>query len=328
MATGTSPALFSSESVNSVGTLATITDDYQLRSRTHARDLPSEQSTKLHTKKSVSFPHPLQNEVKTDDFIYTPSSNPFDFFTDGARAVAAFARPYPQAIVGMSKTIDFDMNKAELKFVVTVRPGDSPAKNLGLSAKEENPMPTEIFLPLVHFASDAYITGTVESHTPHGAPLQGAAPTSPEKSPRSLAGSIEDAHRERSDTLESSGPSSTIMSSSLTLTRSFPPNPLAKAFPTSSSHYTPNIPPEAFSISVEVSHGSWMLDSETQTLKWWYPCPLAGEKDVEYSISIKRVGGPIRRVVDGTSTRALEEPLPEYTFTEGVERCCGACTIM
>jgi hypothetical protein len=91
----------------------------------------------------------------------------FDFLTDGARAVKAFSRPYPTATVGVPIDMQFDIAKAEFRMVVrvhaedapinisaaTTRPGTPSSHSTTYNAKPE-PLATEIFLPIVHFAAD------------------------------------------------------------------------------------------------------------------------------------------------------------------------------
>ncbi|KAH7918570.1 glycoside hydrolase family 5 protein [Leucogyrophana mollusca] len=82
--------------------------------------------------------------------------------TDGARAVRAFCRPWPVAVVGTVRDVRFDIGKAFFKLVVSVGPGDRPVAVYGNGVDEDeedggkgkNDLPTEIYLPLVHFAAD------------------------------------------------------------------------------------------------------------------------------------------------------------------------------
>jgi hypothetical protein len=106
-------------------------------------------------------------------------SNPFDFLSDGARAVKAFNRPYPVKTVGKPKTFSFDLNKATFRLSITVTHEDRPneqglgrrrkpkrrsaedtAKPGQLEEEEEDreeeeddeALGTEIYIPLIHFA--------------------------------------------------------------------------------------------------------------------------------------------------------------------------------
>jgi hypothetical protein len=92
-----------------------------------------------------------------------PWRNPYDFLTDGARAVKAFARPYPVATVGIPTSIEFDLNKAHFKLVVRVTAEDAPSNDSSDLAGDSSSVATEIFVPLVHFAHSALL-GQVE-HT-------------------------------------------------------------------------------------------------------------------------------------------------------------------
>jgi len=94
----------------------------------------------------------------------------FDFLTDGARAVKAFSRPYPIATVGVPIDIQFNISKAEFRMVVRVRAEDAPVafrsrpitrpgtpSSSTYSTRDDpkvDPPPTEIFLPIAHFAAD------------------------------------------------------------------------------------------------------------------------------------------------------------------------------
>ena len=82
--------------------------------------------------------------------------NPYEFLTDGARAVKAFSRPFPAKVVGKSSDIQFDISKAQFKLVVTVRPEDR--LKAGTSSEEETA--TEIYVPLVHYAHSRLLPST------------------------------------------------------------------------------------------------------------------------------------------------------------------------
>ncbi|KAI6110848.1 glycoside hydrolase family 5 protein [Pisolithus croceorrhizus] len=127
------------------------------------------------------------------------------FLRDGARAVKAFCRPWPVSTVGVPSNIEFDIGKATVKILVTVRAGDMPRVYKesgeddgeeeedieGTEAKSEktdgsgtasvrslesekileekpSPLPTEIFLPLVHFASETCVSRSLAQNIPDG----------------------------------------------------------------------------------------------------------------------------------------------------------------
>lgn len=274
---------------------------------------------------AVSFPE-FDSSSRSPPPVYIPPANPYAFLTDGARAVSAFARPYPQATVGRPKTIDFDIGKAEFTYTVIVNGCDVPDRKVD---EAYVPQVTEIYLPLVHFASKQWWED-LESV--------------PEVGGRASDSSAKEDYppRSRSDTLASETENvpvvNSILSSSLTLGRAsasgYQPHPLSP----SASHYEPTIPLEAYSIAVDVSCGSWQLDSQKQILRWSYPVPESPDRDVEYTIKIKRMGGAIPRVVNGTigqdySTGGGQKKKGAEEGSSIWEACCGSeggvgCTIM
>ncbi|KAL1947164.1 hypothetical protein VTO73DRAFT_14125 [Trametes versicolor] len=116
-----------------------------------------------------------------------PAPNPFahwdsayDFLTDGTRAAKAFCRPFPTAVVGIPSDIQFDLSKAEFKLTVRVRPEDAPRREgLGLGPSvslrhDEAELPTEIYVPLVHYASGKALSTPQREQSPassHHGPL-------------------------------------------------------------------------------------------------------------------------------------------------------------
>ena len=108
------------------------------------------------------------------------SPNPYDFLTNGARAVGAFSRPWPSKVVGKPVDILFDVLKGVFKLEVEVRKEDRTLFGLGKNEKkeasvkvvsvdnlstmgvrgdgesqveeEEEGLATEIYIPLVHYA--------------------------------------------------------------------------------------------------------------------------------------------------------------------------------
>ena len=91
------------------------------------------------------------------------------FVRDGARAIRAFCRPYPVKVVGSPMDIQFDIGKASFKVKVRVTSADAPhlepvAEGEGQGLVKdggESVLPTEIFIPLVHFASDDCVNQSV-----------------------------------------------------------------------------------------------------------------------------------------------------------------------
>jgi hypothetical protein len=110
-----------------------------------------------------------QSAIKSLD----PRENAYDFLTDGARAVKAFCRPYPRATIGVPTDLQFDIKKAEFKLTVRVRPEDAPrpealiapvsSSSSGVTsptlvADKDSSLATEIYVPLVHYASDKILS--------------------------------------------------------------------------------------------------------------------------------------------------------------------------
>lgn len=194
----------------------------------------------------------------------TPLHELLRFLRDGARAIRAFCRPYPVKIVGTPVDIQFDIGKASLKVKVRVTPGDAPqavtetegegGEGLDKDGGDESVLPTEIFIPLVHFASDECVDQSV-------AVWDREQPT----------------HSEDSVSAPTNGRGSTV---TLLLTT-----------PKSLEGSKEIIETSGYALEVKVSEGRVEMDESEQTLRWFYAMPVSGEKEV--SIEVKRVGGAI-----------------------------------
>ena len=204
--------------------------------------------------------------------------NAYDFLTDGARAVKAFCRPWPMATVGIPKDIQFTISDTEFKLTVLVHPEDLPNKrsdsntpssssssafsssSSSLCEDMDDPTypkkPTEIYLPLVHYAHPSLVSTT------YGQSLSA---------------------------LEDLGPNEEENISQI-----FPPPPDQNSSSTTlvAVPHSPTDGPCPLSIDVEVSNGKWELHG--QTLKWWYPVPRSGEGPMEHTIKVRRAGGSIK----------------------------------
>ncbi|KAI0781531.1 glycoside hydrolase [Trametes elegans] len=182
--------------------------------------------------------------------------NAYDFLTDGTRAVKAFCRPFPLAVVGIPTDIQFDISKAEFKLTVQVRPEDAPHRErLGLPPSEhpnvaEAELPTEIYIPLVQYAKDEVISGVHGEQTPDSR----AATPKLSKSPSDLSGAT---HTATSDPLG-------VFSKDAGL----------------------------LALVVDVSEGRWEV--EGQTLRWWYAVPPSGSAPREVTVTVRRSGGAIK----------------------------------
>jgi hypothetical protein len=195
---------------------------------------------------------------------------------DGARAVRAFSRPWPTKVIGVPQDIKFDMRKALFKLVVRVGPQDKPWVPLECeddefrSAKEA--LATEIYIPLVHYAHQRYLGQGLGQSMDEDSLCRGDAQYAG-SAPSSLTTSLNTSCINLTTMVPESGTSGT----------SGTPTEVGGS-PIQSSR--------VLDLLVTVSHGRWEVDG--QLLKWWYAVPLEGEKEREYTIEIKRRGGPIK----------------------------------
>ncbi|KAI0948795.1 hypothetical protein AcV7_009447 [Taiwanofungus camphoratus] len=224
--------------------------------------------------------YPSKHEITS----FARWDNAYDFLTDGARAVKAFCRPYPTTVVGLPKDIQFDISKAEFKFTVLVRPEDAPRLRSTSSSQastssldiqgddkiDESELATEIYVPLVHYASDKVVARFAEQHC---------------DTPTTLA---EDGPSKDNSPFGSHNGSRNASTTNL----SVPPVTLH-------SYETLFAPGSAsLSVLVQVSGGHWSI--EGQTLKWWYSVPPEGAPECEYTITITREGGAIKTGEEAT----------------------------
>ncbi|KAJ7716358.1 glycoside hydrolase family 5 protein [Mycena olivaceomarginata] len=232
-------------------------------------------------------------------------SNPYDFLTDGARAVRAFCRPWPIALVGTQKELAFDIAKAHFKLVVRVTPQDRLRPGaLGESDDDDaEPPASEIFVPLVHYADERLLAdGHRSRQSAESAsissleerPLTARRKGSPNASTINL-GTVPSTVDMTASTSSSSG--------SATIDVTLPPK-------------TGNLligGKDLVDVDVQVSAGRWSV--EGQVLRWWYDVPSAGEPERLYTIEIRRRGG----VIDTKFQSASAAVEPGW---------CPACTIM
>ena len=241
------------------------------------------------------------------------SPNPYDFLTNGARAVQAFVRPWPTKVVGKVVDISFDIRKGVFKLEVEVRKGDRARLGMsgagkheavtGGSQEGEETLATEIYIPLVHYAHSKVLEsswmaggkGKNLSQIGRGSRVESSATLHP-------------------TAISSSAPVLTLPD--LDLTKSLfksDANQCSKII-NQSLESTPDL----VDVQVEVSGGKWSVCG--QTLKWWYDSPtsfgstvlgsdsesgLGRDEDVKkYTIEIKRRGGPLRMADNGMGMAA------------------------
>ncbi|KAJ8456253.1 hypothetical protein ONZ45_g18789 [Pleurotus djamor] len=232
--------------------------------------------------------------------------NPYDFLIDGSRAVRAFARPFPMAVVGVAQDIQFNVSKAEFKLSVLVTPNDSIKQWIGASdGDKQEELGTEIFVPLVHYASEHLLKGS--------------------RSTQLLKGSPSEIESMTSETVSIQLTSSTITAKDV---RTLESHDLAESTAAASSSSTIHDSPShdvitlgdnLIDVDVKVSSGRFSV--EGQTLKWWYDVPVQGER-TEW-IEIRRKGGVIK------TSEVSSRMCGEGSWFEGL---CpppeGGCTIM
>lgn len=148
------PAGYESMSTSSVATL--IKKDAQLVVARAARSSSTFSLATLRQPDDVPVPE------RQDITSLRSWDNPLAFLTDGARAVSAFSRPYPVATVGVPIDIQFNVAKAEFKLTVRVTSDDWPVERVSpqvrdTSKSQEAALATEIFVPLVHYASQGLV---------------------------------------------------------------------------------------------------------------------------------------------------------------------------
>ncbi|KAF8552990.1 hypothetical protein OG21DRAFT_1315529 [Imleria badia] len=154
-------------------------DDVQGRAGHHSAAAGSLASARTSRMSLVTLPVPSSPYAAAWS-SYTARAMPVHellrFMRDGARAIRAFCRPYPVKVVGTPVDIQFDIGKASFKVKVRVTPADAPHLEPGIAGGEEESfvkdgggesvLPTEIFIPLVHFASDGCVERSLAVRDP------------------------------------------------------------------------------------------------------------------------------------------------------------------
>ncbi|KAF8218350.1 glycoside hydrolase family 5 protein [Mycena galopus ATCC 62051] len=235
-------------------------------------------------------------------------ANPYDFLTDGARAVRAFCRPWPVALVGTQKSMAFDITKAHFTLTVRVTPQDRlrPGALGDRASGDDGEEPaTEIYVPLVHYADERLLAGGLRARQS----ADSASTASLEDdSPLTAAQGRKGSPGASTINLEAVPPEMTASTSSSNsgATQVGPAHPLINEKVTNLIDGN-----DLVDVDVQVSGGRWRVDG--QVLRWWYDVPTAGEPEREYTIEIRRRGGVIR-------TRMAQAAVePEW---------CPACTVM
>ncbi|KAF8881304.1 hypothetical protein CPB84DRAFT_1828104 [Gymnopilus junonius] len=124
-----------------------------------ARGLSTSSSSSTLSSSSSSSSASLRKAIRTQDALIQAgyNSNPYTFLTAGARAVRAFARPWPVKVVGKAVEVKFDIAKGVFWMKVRVGWEDTVIRR-----DEQKELGTEVYLPLVHFAHERLINGSFE----------------------------------------------------------------------------------------------------------------------------------------------------------------------
>ena len=290
--------------------------------------------------------------------------NPYDFLTNGARAVRAFARPYPCKVVGKPLDVKFDIGKGLFRMVVTVGPEDRPVKlpssfreqnkrmkqnsvdsfrtayeGREVNEQEEEGLATEVYIPLVHYAHPRLLCqGRASTPSTNKRPQLRRRKTSKlgndATSTNSSSLSLSDSIRERAQTseeLEMETRSSADTAEQGCIESGSSTSLLYdSSIPGPLSLSPPSSTPLLVDVEVKVSDGTWRVDG--QTLFWWYDVPGEGESPREYTIEVKRQGGVIKstdvnRRRKGKKPRKLEEQ-DEKSWCERVCEPETGCLVM
>ena len=183
---------------------------------------------------------------------------PFKNLNDGARAIAAFCRPYPTKTIGVPINVEFDIRSSHFTLEVRVS-----ADDLVPNAEEgEEELATEIYIPFVHYALDPSLIST-EFAT--------ASSSSSDLTPYS----------DESTVATNSLPDQSATLISLPSTSSTTPSDLRDPDPSLLS----------LSVNVKISTGRYEI--KDQTLFWYYLRPTIGKSDIIVKLELERQGGAI-----------------------------------
>lgn len=227
------------------------------------------------------------------------TTNPFIFLTNGARAVKAFARPWPVKVVGRPTSVEFDVAKGVFKLSVVVGAEDVPETE-GLGEAEARA--TEVYLPLVHYAHQAIVddalkiwTGPVEEMGLNARDLGGA---------NTRMGIVTPTETDANTVVEIDLDSRIQSKIDLSLTANANANGIAKV---ADMKPTPCLIPDKYrlayppftevplvDVDVRVSTGRFKLVG--QRLLWWYDAPRQGEVEQRVEIEVRRRGGVLKDV--------------------------------
>ncbi|RDB19404.1 hypothetical protein Hypma_013606 [Hypsizygus marmoreus] len=251
-------------------------------------------------------PKRLMREPQLQDW----RDDPYDFLTDGARAVRAFCRPWPHKVVGVPVDMKFEVRKAYFKLVVSVTPDDA----LRQEDEKDGPLATEIYVPLVHYACERLVRKSGVAGDLDFVPLGVNVIEGHRRS-----GSVDD---QKSQSGRSSRAGSRWASS---IDLSSMPSVEERSNASTSTSLTVTGSPDLrdggqskdlVDLAVKVSDGRWEVDG--QMLKWWYDVPKEGEGTREYTIEIKRRTGVLKAMTGPREKSWYENICDEH----------GPCVVM
>ncbi|KAF6758690.1 glycoside hydrolase family 5 protein [Ephemerocybe angulata] len=216
--------------------------------------------------------------------------NPFDFLSDGARAVKAFCRPYAERTVGVPVRMDFDVGKGVFRLVVSVGAEDRPEEEEEEDGEEEEEgLATEIYVPLIHYAHARLLDSPSRKRW-------AAARSQAESSSSSSSSSSEDGESLGSSPVVPGATETPALSSVETLAakgRAWEEGRAKGGKGKRGAVIVPGVEDDGeavVDVEVKVSEGTWRV--EGQRLLWWYDKGKDGRKEVV--IEIRRRGGPVK----------------------------------
>jgi hypothetical protein len=199
---------------------------------------------------------------------------------DGARAVAAFCRPFPAKTVGVVKSINFDIRSSLFTLEIILNHDDViTSQGQGEGIGGSNQIPTEIYLPAIHYARYPNRVSQIVRNDINDAAILNA----PKGSYYDGDGDEDaDASKANHNSVRSTGatPARLVPSSGASSSSSHLPS-----YPNSSTS------DQLLSLDITTSHGTTLLTG--QTLLWYYEVPLQSEGERLVKIEIKREGGAI-----------------------------------
>ncbi|CAD6936868.1 unnamed protein product [Tilletia controversa] len=227
---------------------------------------------------SVSSLDPASSTFELNLGDGSSSSQALPALSNGARSAAAFIRPFPRACNGVPIEINFDIKTSEFEFTLEVEPEDlasqpvSADKLASLSllsgsttaARAAGVLPTEIFLPFIHYARDGNGASAMGNFDVKGEGFASAGGKRDKR--RAAAAAAKDLAMSASASSSASPIASGSASTSTDPSGSVTPNQLG----------LPPLDSVEFDVEVEVSAGTWEI--RDQYLYWSLPAS-AGDVD-------------------------------------------------